>query len=115
MGYDTYKALYNRGELLYYQTAEDAAADLDLPELPEFLAENNRAALANEPDRYGRTCRYMELGSGICIDPEQRVLTDEYLMDGDNPVIEGRGYLNGHPLAIASGYLAAETIQKDLA
>ena len=39
--------------------AEDAAADLDLPELPEFLAENNRAALANEPDRYGRTCRYM--------------------------------------------------------
>ena len=147
MGYDTYKALYNRGELLYYQTAEDAAADLDLPELPEFLAENNRAALANEPDRYGRTCRYMELGSGIfvipmmplhyltpsgiCIDPEQRVLTDEYLMDGDNTVIEGlyavgdvpgtistregRGYLNGHPLAIASGYLAAETIQKDLA
>ena len=59
------------------------------------------------------------------------MLTDEYLMDGDNTVIEGlyavgdvpgtistregRGYLNGHPLAIASGYLAAETIQKDLA
>ncbi len=148
MGYSTYEALYNRGEVLYYDTPEAAAEDLNLPDLPAFLEENNRAALAGEPSSFGpEKCSYLETGSGIyliptmpahyltpsglCIDPQQRVLTDSYVMDGDNTVIEGlyaagdvsgtisvregRGYYNGYPLALGCGYLAAQTIDQELA
>lgn len=148
MGYSTYQALYERGELYYYDTVEAAAEDLDLPDLVEFLAENNRAALAGEASSFGaEECPYLETGSGIyliptmpahyltpsgiCIDPQQHVLTDSYVMDGDNTVIEGlyaagdvsgtisvregRGYYNGYPLAIGCGYLAAQTIDAEIA
>ena len=147
MGYSTYQALYNRGELFYYDTVEAAAEALDLPDLPALLEENNRAALAGEPNMYGNKCTYFETGegiylipamplhyltpSGICIDPQQHVLTDSYVMDGENTVIEGlyaagdvsgtistregRGYYNGFPLALGCGYLAAQTVEADIA
>ena len=59
------------------------------------------------------------------------MLTDSYVMNGDNTVIEGlyaagdvpgtisvregRGDDNGYPLALGCGYLAAQTIDQELA
>ena len=59
------------------------------------------------------------------------MLTDSYVMDGENTVIEGlyaagdvsgaistregRGYYNGYPLALGCGYLAAQTVEAEIA
>lgn len=145
MGYSTYDALYDRGEVLYYDTPEAAAEDLNLPELPAYLEEINAKAQAGEKNALGAPYNYFETRagiylipsmpchyltpSGLCIDPQMRVLTDSYVMDGENTSIpglyaagdvsgtistrEGRGYFNGFPLAIGCGYLAAETVAED--
>lgn len=145
LGYSVYESLYDRGELLFYASPEAAAEDLDLPDLPAYLEEINEKALAGETNSMGAPYSYFETRagiylipmmpchyltpSGICIDPQQHVLTDSYVIEGENNVIpglyaagdvsgtistrEGRGYYNGYPLAIGCGYLAAETIGKD--
>ena len=99
-GFNTYKALFNRGEVLHYDTVEEAAADLDLPGLPAAIDANNEAALAGEKGysfietRYGiylvavMPTLYLTT-TGACIDPQGRVLTDSYVIDGDNTVIPG--------------------------
>ena len=99
-GFNTYKALFSRGEVLHYDTVEDAAADLDLPGLPAAIEANNEAALAGEKGysfietRYGiylvavMPTLYLTT-TGACIDPQGRVLTDSYVIDGDNTVIPG--------------------------
>lgn len=99
-GFNTYKALFERGEVQHYASCEEAAQALDLPGLPDAFAANNDAALAGEPgrvlldERYGvyvvpvmptlylTTC-------GACIDPSGRVLTASYVMDGENTAIPG--------------------------
>ena len=99
-GFNTYKALFNRGEVLHYDTVEEAAADLDLPGLSAAIDANNEAALAGEKGysfietRYGiylvavMPTLYLTT-TGACIDPQGRVLTDSYVIDGDNTVIPG--------------------------
>ena len=99
-GFNTYKALFSRGEVLHYDTVEEAAADLDLPGLPAAIEANNEAALAGEKGysfietRYGiylvavMPTLYLTT-TGACIDPQGRVLTDSYVIDGDNTVIPG--------------------------
>lgn len=145
-GYSTYQSLYDRGELYFYDTPEAAAEALKLPDLPAFLEERNRMALAGETNAMGAPYPYFETRagiylipmmpchyltpSGLCIDPQQHVLKDSYVMDGQNESIpglyaagdvsgtistrEGRGYYNGYPLAIACGYLAAQTIDQEI-
>lgn len=99
-GFNTYKALFSRNEVLHYATVEEAAADLDLPGLPAAVEANNEAALAGEK---GFTYLDMRAGiylvgvmptlylttTGACIDPQGHVLTDSYVLDGENTVIPG--------------------------
>lgn len=99
-GFNTYKALFNRGEVLHFASPEEAAEVLDLPGLPAAVEANNAAALAGEKGfsyletRYGiylvavMPTLYLTT-TGACIDPCGRVLTDSYVLDGENTVIPG--------------------------
>jgi fumarate reductase flavoprotein subunit len=102
----TYKALFDRGEVLYYKTVEEAATALQLDDLQASIDANNKASLANEADEFGRkNCPFIETRAGIylvkttptmylttgglCIDPQGHVLTDSYVSNGENSVIPG--------------------------
>ena len=145
-GFTTYAAMFNRGEVFHYDTVEEAAEALDLPDLPAALEANNAAAAAGVPDEFGRLhCPYLDTrygiylmpvmptlyltSCGVCIDPKGHVLTDSYVMDGENTVIpglfaagdvcgsveekDGKNYSMGFDNAMGIGYTVAETIEEE--
>ena len=102
--------------------------------------------MSGEPDEFGRkNCPLIDdrygiyaipvmptlylTTAGICIDPQGRVLTDSYVMDGDNVHIpglyaagdvcgsveqkDGKNYGMGFDMALGFGYTVAKTIADD--
>lgn len=105
-GFSTYRAMFERGEVLHYTSVEAAANDLSIPDLQTSIDANNKASQAGEPDEFGRkNCPFIDTrngvniikvmptfyltNSGICVDPNGHVLTDTYKIDGPNTVIPG--------------------------
>lgn len=105
-GFTTYEALFNREEVLHYDTVKAAAEELGAAGLQAAIDANNKAALAGEADQFGRTdCPFIDTHDGIyaikvqptfylttaglCIDTNGRVLTDSYNPSGSNTVIPG--------------------------
>ena len=65
-GFNTYEAMFNRGEVRHFNTVEEAAAELELPGLADAIAANNAAALSGEKDEFGRgNCPYIDTYAGI--------------------------------------------------
>ena len=144
--FSTYSALENRGELWHYDSIEACAAELGLDNLAATIEANNEASLSGEPDAYGRkNCPFLDdrygiyvipvmptfylTVSGLCIDPVGHVLTDSYVMDGENTQIpglyacgdvcgsveqkDGKNYGMGFDMALGFGYTVAKTILAD--
>ncbi len=105
-GFNTYEAMFNRGEVLHFNSVADAAKELGLPDLQAAINANNEASLAGKADAFGRTnCPFMDThnginvikviptfyltGGGICIDLKGRVITDSYVAEGQNTAIPG--------------------------
>ncbi len=144
--FSTYSALANRGELIHFDSIEACAEELGLDGLADAIKANNEAAMSGEPDEFGRkNCPLIDdrygiyaipvmptlylTTAGICIDPQGRVLTDSYVMDGDNVHIpglyaagdvcgsveqkDGKNYGMGFDMALGFGYTVAKTIADD--
>jgi fumarate reductase flavoprotein subunit len=105
-GFTTYEALFNRGEVLHYDTVDAAVAELGLSGLQAAIDANNKAALSGEADEFGRkNCPFIDTRngiyiikteptfylttSGLCIDTNGRVLTDSFDPAGNNTMIPG--------------------------
>lgn len=65
---DTYKCLEHRGDMVHYDSVEEAAEALGLPELASTIETHNAHALAGEEDEFGRkNLPYIDTYSGIWV------------------------------------------------
>ena len=140
--FDTYAAIFDRGLVQHFDTVEQAAEELNLPNLAATIEKNNEVALTGEPDEWGRKkVPYIETRDGIYA---IKVLPTFYLTTGglaidtathvlreDGSIIgclyaagdvcgsveekDGANYKMGFDAAMAFGYIMADTINTDLA
>ncbi len=62
----TYKAIFEKGEAVHYDTVEEAAKALDLPDLAQTIATNNELALNNGTSEWGQSnLPYLDTKDGI--------------------------------------------------
>lgn len=140
-GFDGYKAVFEKGEAIRYDSVEECAKALDLDGLAAAIEANNQASLSGEPDEYGRkNCPYIETRDGIWalqVDPTfyltpagLAIDTDAHVLKEDGSVIpnlfaagdaagsieekDGKPYGCGFIAATTYGWIAAETIEKEL-
>ena len=138
---DTYKCLEHRGDMVHYDSVEEAAEALGLPELASTIETHNAHALAGEEDEFGRkNLPYIDTYSGIwvisclptfylttgglAIDTAGRVLTETgesiaglYAAGdvcGSIEEKDGRPYAMGFDAAMNYGYLMAEAVIADI-
>lgn len=141
-GFDGYKALFDKGEAVRYDSVEACAQALSLPGLADAIAANNKAALSGEADEFGRKgCPHIETRDGVWavrVDPTfylttagLAIDTDAHLLREDGSVIpnlyavgdiagsveekDGKPYGCGFIVATSYGMVVAETIKKELA
>ena len=141
-GFDTYKSLFDRGDMVHYGSVEEAAEALGLPNLAQTIEKHNAHALAGEEDEFGRknlpfldfhdgiwVCAseptpYLTTG-GLAIDTACHVLTESgepianlYAAGdvcGSVEEKDGKNYGMGFDAAMNYGYIAAETITAAIA
>ena len=125
----------------HYDTVEEAAKALNLPNLVETISKNNEFALSGEANEFGRkNCPYIETRDGIWVThviPTPYLTTGGLVTDVDTHVIDtegnvinglyaagdvagsieekdGKTYGNGFDQALAFGYQAAEVISSEI-
>lgn len=140
-GFDIYKAIFEKGEAVKYDSLEKCAKELNLPNLVETVNKNNELSLANEKDEWGReNLPYIEHSTGVWairvdpnvylttgglkIDTSARVLTEEgniipglYAAGdvcGSVEQKDGRNYAYGFDSAMAFGAIAADTMKAEI-
>lgn len=62
-----YAALFDRGDIVHYDTVQEAVEELGLPDLSETIDSHNRHALAGEEDEFGRTPGFLNINDGIWV------------------------------------------------
>lgn len=60
-----YDCLFDRGDIVHFDTVAEAAEALNLPNLEAAIAEHNAVALTGEKDAYGRTPTFVNTNEGI--------------------------------------------------
>lgn len=138
----SYKAVFEKGEAVHYDTVEEAAKALNLPNLAATIEKNNAcylAGTANEWGLSGAKLPYIDTKDGIWlmrVDPNPylttaglRVTIDGRLLTEDNEVIPGlwaagdvigsyeqrEGYYgNGFDAAVAFGAVVGDNIAAEL-
>ena len=60
-----YACLFDRGDIVHYDTVEEAAESLNLPNLRAAFDAHNQHALAGEQDEYGRKPTFLNDSDGI--------------------------------------------------
>lgn len=140
-GMNTYAALLEKGEMVKYASVEEAAKVLGLAGLQAAIDANNKAALAGEPDEFGRKrCPYIETREGVWVlkvDPTFYLTTAGLAIDTDCHVLredgsfisglyaagdvtgsieekDGKKYGMGFDAALSYGYVAGETIGAEI-
>lgn len=139
-GMQTYNAIFERGEAVRYDSVEEAAASLNLPNLQAELEANNAAAAAATPGTWGAPT-YIETRDGIWVLPVcpnfylttagLTIDVDCHLLDADGNAIpglyaagdvtaspeerDGIHYGYGYSTAMAFGYRMAQTLTAELA
>ena len=140
-GFDGYKALFEKGEAVRYDSLDACVEALDLPGLPASVEENNAAALSGEPDKYGRkNCPFIETREGVWavrVDPTfyltpagLAIDTKAHVLKEDGSAIgnlyaagdvagsieekDGKPYGCGFIAATTYGWIAAETIAEEM-
>ena len=137
----SYKSIFEREATKHYDTVEEAAKALNLPNLVETISKNNEFALSGEANEFGRkNCPYIETRDGIWVThviPTPYLTTGGLVTDVDTHVIDtegnvinglyaagdvagsieekdGKTYGNGFDQALAFGYQAAEVISNEI-
>jgi fumarate reductase flavoprotein subunit len=140
-GMQGYKAMFDRGEAVHYDSVEEAAAALSLPGLEAAIEANNAASLSGEADEFGRrNCPYIDTRSGlwtIQVDPTFYLSTAGLAIDTDCHVLnenreaisglyaagdvcgsieekDAKQYGMGFDAAMVYGYIMGETLKKEL-
>lgn len=140
-GFDTYKGIFEKGEAVHYDSIEECAKALNLPDLAKTIQTNNDLSLQGQPNQWGRTDLphiddndgvwalrvdpnvYLTTG-GLKIDPDSHVLTQEGKIIpglfaagdvcGSIEQKDGVTYGYGFASAMSFGAVAADTIAKDM-
>ncbi len=140
--FDTYAAIFDRGLVMHFDTVEQAAEELNLPNLAATIEKNNEVALTGEPDEWGRKVVpfidtregiyaikviptfYLTTG-GLAIDTATHVLREDGSVIGclyaagdvcgSVEEKDGCNYKMGFDAAMTFGYIMADTINSDLA
>ncbi|RDB61279.1 FMN-binding protein [Gordonibacter sp. 28C] len=138
---DTYKCLEHRGDMVHYDSVEEAAEKLGLPDLAATIETHNAHALAGEPDEFKRkNLPYLDTHDGVwvvsCI-PTFYLTTGGLAIDtaghvqkedgtavpglyaagdvcGSIEEKDGRPYAMGFDAAMNYGYLMAETVKGEI-
>lgn len=140
-GFDTYKSLFDRGDMVHYATAEEAAEALELPNLATVIETHNQHALAGEEDEFGRkNLPYLDMHDGIwvcAVEPTPYLTTGGLAIDTACHVLkedgssiaglyaagdvcgsieekDGKNYGMGFDAAMNYGYIMAETVAAEL-
>lgn len=140
-GFDAYKAIFEKGEAVKYESLEACAKELNLPNLVSTVEKNNKLALAGETDEWGRdNLPYIETREGVWavrVDPNVYLTTGGLKIDTDARVLkedgsaipglyaagdvcgsieqkDGRNYAYGFDAAMTYGAIAAETMIKEM-
>ena len=135
-----YACLFDRGDIVHYDTVDEAAEALDLPGLRAAFDAHNQVALTGEKDEYGRkptflneadgvwlvSCMptfYLTTG-GIKIDPEAHVLDASGAaipglyaagdICGSIEEKDGVNYGYGFDSALTYGYIMGETVNAEV-
>lgn len=138
-GMQTYRAIFERGEAIRYDSVEAAAEAYNLPNLAASLAANNAAAKEAVPGSWGAPT-YIETRDGVWVLPVTpnfylttaglTIDTDAHLLDQNNQPIpglyaagdvtaspeerDGLHYGYGYSTAMAFGYRMAQTVTAEL-
>lgn len=142
LGFDTYNALFERGEAIRYDSVEEVMKAYDLPKLQETIDAANELALSGEVNAFGQPkYPYMETRNGLWIvevtptfyltTSGLRSDTDCHLLDEEgNPIPglygagdligavekkDGLRYSYGFDSASAFGFHMADVVEKELA
>ena len=137
----SYKSIFEREATQHYDTVEEAAKALNLPNLAEAIEKNNELALSGEANEFGRKgLPYIETRDGIWVThviPTPYLTTGGLVTDTDTHVIntegqiipnlyaagdvagsieekDGKPYGNGFDQALGYGYHAAEVIANEI-
>lgn len=140
-GFNTYKAIFEKGEAVKYATVAEAAEKLNPPNPQASIDANNKASLAGEPDAFGRkNCPYIETREGVWllkVDPTFYLTTGGLAIDTDGRILrengatipglyaagdvvgsieekDGKKYGMGFDAALAYGYIVGETIDAEV-
>ena len=139
--FDTYAAVFDRGLVQHFDTVEEAAEALNLPNLAATIEENNAASLTGEPDKFGRkVVPYIDTRTGVyaisvmptfylttgglAIDTADHVLREDGTtipglyaagdVCGSVEEKDGCNYKMGFDAAMTFGYIMAGTIDSEL-
>ncbi len=140
-GFDTYKALFERGDMVHYNTVEEAEAAMGTSNLAATLEIHNKHALAGEADEFGRDkLPYLDLHDGlwVCgVEPTFYLTTGGLAIDtkchvlneNEEPISglyaagdvcgsieekDGKQYGMGFDAAMNYGYIMAETVAAEI-
>ncbi len=140
-GMQGYKAIFNKGEAVHYNSVEEASAALSLPNLQAAIDANNAASLAGEPDEFGRkNCPFIDTRAGLWmvrVDPTFYLTTAGLKIDTECHVLDAEGnkianlyaagdvcgsieekdakqYGMGFDAALSFGYIMAETLGAEI-
>lgn len=140
-GFDAYKAIFDKGEAVKYDSLEECAEALKLDNLTETVNKNNELALKGEADEWGRDkLPYIDSKNGVWavrVDPNVYLTTGGLDIDLDARVLkadgtpipglyaagdvcgsieqkDGRSYAYGFDSAMTFGAVAAETMMKEI-
>lgn len=141
-GMNTYKAIFEKGEAVRYNSVAEAVEALGLTNLQASIDANNKAALSGEKDEFGRSnCPYIETRDGLWlmrVDPTFYLTTGGLAIDTEGHMLkedgstiaglyaggdvvgsieekDGKKYGMGFDAALAYGYIIGETVDKELA
>ncbi len=137
----SYKSIFEREATQHYDTVEEAAEALNLPNLKAAIEKNNELALSGEANEYGRkNLPYIETREGIWVTHVIPTLylttgglvtdTEAHVINTDGEIIkglyaagdvagsieekDGKPYGNGFDQALGYGYYSAEVISQEI-
>ena len=101
-GFNTYEAMFNRGEVRHFDTVEAAMQELNLPGLAAAIEANNAASRAGEADEFGRkNCPYIDTFAGINlikVDPTFYLTSAGLCADTEGHILKAPMHENGEKI-----------------
>ena len=140
-GFDAYKAIFEKGEAVKYDSLEACATALNIPNLTQTVETNNKLSLEGSVNEWGRSnLPYMETRSGVWairVDPNVylttggvKIDTQAHVLTPDDAIIpglyaagdvcgsteqkDGRNYGYGFDAAMSFGAIAAQTMADEI-